>query len=58
VAGVLGQAQARIFCHRLEAELLAIDGVYRTADELDAALHGRSVQAWLEGDALSVAVLD
>ena len=58
VAGLLGNARARIFCRRLEAELLAIDGVYRTADELDPALHGRAVQAWLDGEALGVAALD
>ena len=33
IAGLLGNARARIFCRRLEAELLAIDGVYSTADE-------------------------
>ncbi len=58
VAGLLGNARARIFCRRLEAELLAIDGVYRTADELDPVLHGRAVQAWLDGEALGVAALD
>lgn len=58
VAGLLGNARARIFCRRLEAELLAIDGVYRTADELDPALHGRAVQAWLDGETLGVAALD
>jgi septum site-determining protein MinC len=60
IAGLLGHATARprIFCRRLEAELLAIDGVYRTADEIDPALHHRAVQAWLEGDQLRVAALD
>lgn len=62
IAGLLGPgpggARPRIFCRRLEAELLAIDGVYKTADELDPALQGRAVQAWLEGDELKVAALD
>ena len=48
----------RIFCRRLEAELLAIDGFYKTADEMDPALQGRAVQAWLDGDALVIAALD
>jgi len=59
IAGLLGAgAKPRIFCRRLEAELLAIDGVYKTADEMDAALQGRAVQAWLEGDAVALAPLD
>jgi len=59
IAGLLGAAsRPRIFCRRLDAELLAIDGVYRTADEIDPALQGRGVQAWLEGDQLRVAALD
>jgi septum site-determining protein MinC len=59
IAGLLGPGgRPRIFCRRLEAELLAIDGVYKTADEIDPALQGRAVQAWLEGGDLHVAALD
>ena len=59
IAGLLGAAIGpRIFCRRLEAELLAIDGVYKTADEIDPALQGRAVHAWRNGDALEVAALD
>jgi len=59
IAGLLGRAtKPRIFCRRLEAELLAIDGVYRTAEEIGPALQGRAVQAWLEGDELRVTALD
>ena len=36
VAGSRGNRRARIFCRRLEAELLAIDGLYRTADDAGA----------------------
>ncbi len=57
VAGLLGQP-ARIFCRRFEAELLAIDGRYKTIDGTDAALRGRPVQAWLDGDSMIVAPLD
>jgi len=49
VAGAMGNPRARIFCRRLEAELLAIDGLYRTADGIDPALRGCAVQAWLTG---------
>jgi septum site-determining protein MinC len=58
VAGLMGNPQARIFCRRLEAELLAIDGLYRTADDMEPALRGRAVQAWLQGDAMIIAALD
>jgi septum site-determining protein MinC len=58
VAGVAGQGQARIFCRRLEAELLAIDGLYRTADDIEPGLRGKPAMAWLEGDSMRVASLD
>lgn len=58
VAGVAGNAQARIFCRRLEAELLAIDGLYRTADDIEPRLRGKATMAWLEGDSMRVAGLD
>lgn len=48
----------RIFCSKLHAELLAIDGVYKTADEMDASLRGKAIQAWTEGDTLVIAGLD
>src|SRR6201996_2962620 len=34
VAGLSGHPGARIFCSKLQAELLAIDGVYQTADNM------------------------
>jgi len=58
LAGAGGNSRARIFCSRIEAELLAIDGYYRTADDVDASLRGKRVQAWLDGDQLMIAALD
>lgn len=58
MAGSHGNGSARIFCRRLEAELLAIDGYYQAADDLDPALRSRPVQAWLDRTVLSVAELD
>jgi septum site-determining protein MinC len=58
VAGLLGGAGARIFCRKLEAELLSIDGLYITAEEWGDEFRGRAVQAWREGDAVRVAALD
>jgi septum site-determining protein MinC len=53
-AGAGGNSRARIFCRSMEAELLAIDGLYRAADDLDPQLHGRAVQVWLDGDVMVI----
>jgi septum site-determining protein MinC len=58
MAGVNGNSAARIYCQKIEAELLAIDGYYQTADELDAALRNRPAQAWLDGETMRVAALN
>ena len=58
LAGVNGSEGARIFCHRLQAEMLSIGGVYRTADEMDAQLLGKSVQAQLVDQRMIISALD
>jgi len=58
MAGMSGNRQARIFCNKIEAELLAIDGFYRTAEDLDTALRGHLVQAWLNGEVLMVTAMN
>jgi septum site-determining protein MinC len=58
LAGASGNSRARIFCRRIEAELVAIDGYYRTAVDLDAKLRERPVQAWLAGETLMIAAMD
>ncbi len=58
MAGSKGNATARIFCSKIEAELLAIDGYYVTADFIDQGLRDRPAQAWLEGNALKITALD
>lgn len=57
LAGSAGNPRARIFCHRFEAELVAIDGMYQTADELKAELRGKPVQIWLQDESLMMAAL-
>jgi septum site-determining protein MinC len=57
MAGVRGNPRARIFCQRIEAELLAIDGYYMTADEIDQSLLNRSAQAWLDGNKIMITAL-
>jgi len=58
IAGLAGNPGARIFCSNLQAELLAIHGVYQTADDMPAKLLGRPVQVWLDGDQMKISVLD
>jgi septum site-determining protein MinC len=58
LAGMYGNGRARIFCRRLEAELIAIDGFYKVADEVEAHLHKKAVQAWLDGGTVKMKTLD
>src|SRR5712691_3230332 len=57
MAGVNGNSAARIYCQKIEAELLAIDGYYQTAEEIDASLRNRPAQAWLQGDTMKITAL-
>jgi septum site-determining protein MinC len=58
MAGAYGGTNAHIFCRRLEAELLAVGGIYMTADEIRDDLRGQAIHAWLEDDTLKIAKLD
>jgi septum site-determining protein MinC len=58
MAGSMGNGRARIFCSKNEAELISIDGYYRTAEEMDASLRNRAAQCWLQDSVLSIAALD
>jgi septum site-determining protein MinC len=58
MAGANGNPRARIFCRRAEPELLAIDGYYRTSEDINGSLQGRPIQAWLEGDDMKITALD
>ncbi|GGE07604.1 putative septum site-determining protein MinC [Aureimonas endophytica] len=57
LAGAAGDPKARIFCQKLEAELIAIDGLYKTAEDIEPALRGRPMQAWLDGEMLKTVAL-
>jgi septum site-determining protein MinC len=54
LAGVQGDATARIFCRDLGAELVSIAGVYKVAEDIKETLLGRSVQVYREGDKLKI----
>jgi septum site-determining protein MinC len=58
MAGATGNPRARIFCHRFEAELLAIGSHYRTADEIEHTLRRGPAQAWLDGDTLKISAMN
>jgi septum site-determining protein MinC len=58
IAGLRQGAQARIFCRRLEAELVGVDQLYRTAEHWGPALHGRAVQVRCDRGALRLTALD
>jgi septum site-determining protein MinC len=58
IAGVDGLPGARIFCRRFEAELVSIAGTYKTADEMEPNVLGRSVQARLAGKEVTISALD
>lgn len=48
IAGAAGYPEARIFCQKLEAELICIAGAYMLADDLPADRVGRAVQVFIE----------
>ena len=58
MAGATGNPRARIFCHRFEAELLAIGAYYKTADEIENGLRHGPVQAWLDGKTLKISAIN
>ncbi|MGH6866063.1 MAG: septum site-determining protein MinC [Methyloceanibacter sp.] len=58
MAGADGNPSAHIFCRRLAAELVAIDGYYRLAEEIEPNLLEKPVHAWLENEALNIKALD
>ncbi|OYV36724.1 MAG: septum formation inhibitor MinC [Acidocella sp. 20-61-6] len=58
IAGLKTGAAARIFCQKLAAELVAIDGLYFVSEHWGEGLLGRAVQVCLEQGVLKVLPLD
>jgi septum site-determining protein MinC len=54
LAGASGDAGARIFCSRLEAELVSIAGHYLVSDQLPPEQRGLAVQIALVDDRLTI----
>jgi septum site-determining protein MinC len=57
IAG-LKSGEARIFCRRMEAEMVGIERLYRTAENWGPDLHGRAVQVRCDRGALRLSCLD
>ena len=58
LAGAHGDTSARIFCSCLEPELVAVAGVYRTAEApLPPEVAGQAAQIRLDGDSLRIEAL-
>lgn len=58
IAGQRAGAKARIFCRRMEAEMVGIDRLYRTAEHWGPDLHGRPVEVRLDRGALTLSQID
>lgn len=57
IAGLRTGGEARIFCRRLEAELVGVDHLYRTAEHWGPDLHGQAVQVRCDRGALRLSAL-
>jgi septum site-determining protein MinC len=52
LAGVSGRDGARIFCSKLDAELVSINGLYKVADDFEPALRDAPAQIRFENESL------
>lgn len=58
MAGAYGDDGGKIFCRSLEAELLAVNGLYQTAEEIDPALSKKPARVWLADGMMHVSRFD
>lgn len=58
IAGAARNPRARIYCRKFEPELLGIDRLVRTAEDMGTALRGKAAQVWLDGGNIRMASLD
>ncbi|MGU3665483.1 septum site-determining protein MinC [Methylobacterium sp. A49B] len=58
IAGAAGNPAARIWCRKFEPELVAIDGLYRAADDLDPSFRGQATEVRLTDDAIKLTLFD
>ncbi len=58
LAGAQGDESARIFCHQLDAELIAVAGRYRISEDIDERFKNQAVHISLEGESLIISPLN
>ena len=58
IAGAARNPRARIYCRKFQPELLGIDRLVRTAEDIGTQLQGKPAQIWLDGGAIRMAGLD
>ncbi|MGA0605590.1 septum site-determining protein MinC [Phenylobacterium sp. VNQ135] len=63
IAGLKTGPQARVFCRRLEAEMVGVDHLYRTPNHQDGShwgpdLHGRPVEVRCDRGAIRISVIE
>lgn len=54
IAGARGDITARVFCRKLEAELIAIAGIYTVSEQIKDGPRGQPAQAYLDGGRLKI----
>ncbi|MEY3220917.1 MAG: hypothetical protein RIT27_2274 [Pseudomonadota bacterium] len=54
LAGIQGDSTARIFCQKLEAQLVSIAGQYQINEDLSPALMGKPAQIYLKEEQLCI----
>lgn len=54
LAGVQGNAEARIFCSDLQAELISIAGIYKISEDLNENVRNKPVQVYLQDNTLII----
>jgi septum site-determining protein MinC len=54
IAGAQGDPEARIFCNRLEAELVSVAGRYLVSENIGREFFGQAVQISLDDDRLAI----
>jgi len=57
MAGARGRGDARIWCQSLDAELVSINGIYRTRDDIDPALLGKPAVIEVLNDKMTIRAL-
>ncbi len=58
LAGVKGNSSARIFCHRMAAELVSVAGQYKISEDIPSSSIGKPCQVYLEDESLKFKELE